>query len=78
VLNDHPTGVWNVYLARSIINCYNLAKELGHQMVRNLILGTVFVLLVGLAGYTVLFKPEGSNFGPSSKKSYGHGGNFRN
>ena len=47
-------------------------------MVRNLILGTVFVLLVVLAGYTVLFKPDGSNFGPSSKRTYGHGGNFRN
>ena len=47
-------------------------------MGRLLFMSTILVMLVGLASYTVIFKPEGSSFAPTSKRAYGHGGDFRN
>ena len=40
--------------------------------------GVMFVLLVGLLGYTVIVNPENVSFAPDSKRSFGHKGNFKN
>ena len=48
------------------------------EMGKIIAFGIMFVLLVGLLGYTVLFNPESVSFAPASKRNFGHRGNFKN
>ena len=48
------------------------------EMGKIIAFGIMFVLLVGLLGYTVLFNPESVSLAPDSKRNFGHRGNFKN